>query len=136
MMLRTLAAASVATLMAVAGTALAQDASISVKDQEVKGKKVTIDKVTIPVDGWVVIHPSDAAGKFIEKDIGHAPVKAGTNSDIPVTLTEEVKDGAKLHAMLHEDTGAKGTYEFGKVAKADGPVVKDGKPVIDDFTAK
>lgn len=36
--------------------------------------------------------------------------------------------------MLHQDTGAKGTYEFGKVAKADGPVAKDGKPVIDDFT--
>ena len=34
------------------------------------------------------------------------------NSNISVTLTEAVKDGAKLHAMLHEDTGAKGTYEF------------------------
>lgn len=134
-MLRTLAAASVATLM-VAAPVWAQEASISVDDQKVKGKEVTIEKVVIPVDGWVVIHPSDAKGQFIEKDIGHAPVKAGSNSNISVTLTEAVKDGAKLHAMLHEDTGAKGTYEFGKVAKADGPVMKDGKPVIEDFEAK
>jgi hypothetical protein len=132
---RTLAAASVATLM-VAAPVWAQEASISVDDQKVKGKEVTIEKVVIPVDGWVVIHPSDAKGHFIEKDIGHAPVKAGSNSNISVTLTEAVKDGAKLHAMLHEDTGAKGTYEFGKVAKADGPVMKDGKPVIEDFEAK
>jgi hypothetical protein len=134
-MLRTMAAASVATLMA-AAPVWAQDASISVDDQKVKGKQVTVEKVVIPVDGWVVIHPSDAKGHFIEKDIGHAPVKAGSNSNISVTLTEDVKDGAKLHAMLHEDTGAKGTYEFGKVAKADGPVMKDGKLVIEDFEAK
>ena len=134
-MLRTMAAASVATLMAAAPVG-AQEASISVDDQKVKGKQVTVEKVVIPVDGWVVIHPSDAKGHFIEKDIGHAPVKAGSNSNISVTLTEDVKDGAKLHAMLHEDTGAKGTYEFGKVAKADGPVMKDGKPVIEDFEAK
>ena len=37
-------------------------------------------------------------------------------------------DLSKLHAMLHEDTGAKGTNEFGKVARADGPVVKDASP--------
>ena len=133
-MLRTLAAASVATLMA-AAPVWAQEASISVDDQKVKGKQVTVEKVVIPVDGWVVIHPSDAKGHFIEKDIGHAPVKAGSNSNISVTLTEDVKDGASF-AMLHEDTGAKGTYEFGKVAKADGPVMKDGKLVIEDFEAK
>ena len=134
-MLRTLAAASVATLM-VAAPVWAQEASISVDDQKVQGKEVTIEKVVIPVDGWIVIHPSDAKGHFIEKDIGHAPVRAGSNSNISVTLTEAVKDGAKLHAMLHEDTGAKGTYEFGKVAKADGPVMKDGKPITEDFEAK
>jgi hypothetical protein len=132
-----LAAVSLAALLAAAGAAWAQEASISVDDQEVDAtKKVTIEKVTIPVDGWVVIHPSDAQGKFIEKDIGHAPVKAGTNTNVSVTLTEEVKDGAKLHVMLHEDTGAKGTYEFGKVPKADGPVLKGGKPVVDDFNAE
>jgi hypothetical protein len=136
MTFRILAAASAAALIAAAGPALAQDASVSVKDRKVTGNKVTIDKVTIPVDGWVVIHPSDASGKFIEKDIGHAPVTAGASSDVSVTLTENVEDGAKLHAMLHEDTGTKGTYEFGKVAKADGPVMKDGKLVIDEFTAK
>ena len=94
-MLRTLAAASVATLMA-AAPVWAQEASISVDDQKVKGKQVTVEKVVIPVDGWVVIHPSDAKGHFIEKDIGHAPVKAGSNSNISVTLTEDVKDGASF----------------------------------------
>ena len=64
-MLRTLSAASVATLMA-AAPVWAQEASISVDDQKVKGKQVTIEKVVIPVDGWVVIHPSDAKGQVIE----------------------------------------------------------------------
>lgn len=136
-MSRRLAAVSLAALLAAAGAAWAQEASISVDDQEVDAtKKVTIDKVTIPVDGWIVIHPSDAQGKFIEKDIGHAPVKAGTSTKVTVTLTQDVKDGDKLHVMLHEDTGAKGTYEFGKVPKADGPVLKDGKPVVEDFNAE
>lgn len=136
-MLDKVAAAALAALIAASGSAWAQDAEISIDDQEVDAKKiVVVEKVVIPVDGWVVIHPSDAQGKFIEKDIGHAPVKAGTSRNVSVTLIEEVKDGAKLHVMLHEDTGAKGTYEFGKVPKADGPILKDGKPVTEDFKAE
>lgn len=35
-----------------------------------------------------------------------------------------------LYAMLHDDTGAIGTFEFGGAGTPDQPLVVDGSPVV------
>ena len=52
-------------------------------------------------------------------------------------LDEPVQSGEKLALMLHADTGAMGTYEFGMAgSKEDAPVMMDGKPVVEMVTVK
>ena len=96
---------------------------------------LTIDSVTADADGYIVIHKvtDGKPGKVI----GHADVKKGENKDIEVKLDEAVPAGEKLALMLHADTGAMGTYEFGmEGSKEDAPVMMDGKPVVEMVTVK
>ncbi|WP_428669547.1 DUF7282 domain-containing protein [Roseibium sp.] len=119
-----------AAVVFLAGPAFAQDASIAASPQPA-GNSVTIDKVTMPADGWLVIHEIKDGKPQAPQSIGHAPVKAGENANITVTLDMDVAPGSKVLAMLHEDTGTIGTYEFGPGSTDnDKPVMADGKPVV------
>ena len=101
---------------------------IEVQDQKPMDGQVTIDKVVAEKDGWIVIH--------IEKDgkpgpiIGYAPVKAGENTNIQVTIDLE-KATETLFAMLHVDEGQMGTYEFPN--GPDVPVKVGDKVVVKPF---
>jgi hypothetical protein len=80
---------------------------------------VTAQSVLADVEGWLVIH-TEADGRpgpvaWI------APVRAGTNRDVVVTL-DMAEPTAVLWPMLHVDTGERRVYEFGTVEGADGPV--------------
>ncbi len=91
-------------------------------DQMVKDNMVMIKSVTTAADGFVVIHQGDATS--FGPVIGTAAVKAGTTTDLMVPVEGEITEF--LWPMLHVDTGAVGTYEFGTVEGADGPVVVNG----------
>ena len=129
----------VAALLATAfaGFAYAATASIKVSDQKVTGGEVTIADVNLPKTGFLVIHPSDAKGNLVERDIGHAALTAGDHPSVKVKLSQTPKAGDKLWAMLHEDTGVTGVYEFGAPGKAnvDMPLKENGKPVEQSFKA-
>ena len=87
------------------------------------GNTVTIASIVAQVDGFMVVHQSveGAPGPVA----GVAPVSAGTNTDVVVTL--DMNDPTViLYPMLHVDTGAAGEYEFGTVEGADGPVNVNG----------
>ena len=86
-------------------------------------------------DGFMVIHEHDPVAGGPGAVIGHGPVDAGAQSDIVVALDRPVEDGEKLHAMLHEDTGSIGDYEFDGSAGSPDPPVTDsnGDIVVDDF---
>ncbi|MCU0514110.1 MAG: hypothetical protein MUE40_16260 [Anaerolineae bacterium] len=91
-------------------------------DQIVTANTVTIAHITTAQDGFVVIHDGDATS--FGPVLGYAPISAGMNMDVVVTL-----DSAPtmfVWPMLHVDTGTAGTYEFGTVEGADGPVVVNG----------
>lgn len=113
------------------GIAYAAGAIIKVSDQKFTGGEVTIADVNLPTDGFLVIHPSDASGNLIERSIGQVALKAGDHKAVKVKLAETHKAGDKLWAMLHEDTGVKGTYEFGIADKTgvDMPLKENGKAV-------
>jgi hypothetical protein len=62
--------------------------------------------------------------------IGHAPVATGANQNVRVVLDEPARNGDTLWAMLHDDTGTPGEYEF---PAADPPVQAGGAVVMDSF---
>jgi len=73
-------------------------------------------------DGFLVVHSGDrsAPGPVL----GFAPVTAGVNTDVMVTLEGDVTPF--VWPMLHVDDGTIGEYNFGTVEGEDGPVVVDG----------
>ncbi len=95
---------------------------VATEDQMVDMNTITIDSVTLSVDGFVVVHSGDA--ETFGPVLGFAPVAAGTSTDVVVELEGDVT--GVVWPMLHVDTGEAGVYEFGTVEGADGPVVIDG----------
>lgn len=83
--------------------------SVSVVDQAVADNMVVVAKITATAPSWIVIHADNngAPGPVI----GYTGLAAGDNLNIKVKL-EMSKITPKLYAMLHEDTGEMGTYEF------------------------
>jgi len=113
-------------------------AELAVADQAIRRGTVTIDKVMMEQDGFVVIHETSADGKPVAPgSIGNAVVKKGTSEKVVVRLTKRVKKGSKLVAMLHADTGRMGRYEFSARSQAqDKPLMIGNAPVIKTFAVR
>jgi len=69
--------------------------------------------------GWLVVH-ADGGGSP-GPVLGQTAVAAGLSTDVTVAL-DPAGVTPVLWPMLHVDTGVEGTYEFGTVEGADGPV--------------
>ncbi len=106
-------------------------------DQDVSNGVVSADKVMAGVNGWMVVHRTDAEMKP-GPVVGYAPLRAGENVDVAAILQEEVKSGEMLMLMVHaEDGGMKtGGFEYTLGAKEDGPIKPDGKLVMAVITAE
>jgi hypothetical protein len=96
---------------------------IDATDQFVDGDSVTIRTVVTQQDGWLVIHAGDAAS--FGAVLGQTQITAGVNKDVVVSLAADGRTSV-LWPMTHVDTGEVGTYEFGTVEGADGPVAING----------
>jgi len=95
------------------------------------GATVTVDAASIPADGWLVIHATKDGKPVAPASIGHAPLKAGENKSVTVAIDPPAQPGDVVIAMLHNDDGEIGVYQFGPGAtEYDKPVVVDGKPVV------
>jgi hypothetical protein len=105
---------------------------VEVFDQVSFDGTVTIDQVYSEGPGFVVIHAD--GGGAPGPVIGYAPVPDGASSyiQVPIDVTAATPT---LYAMLHTDTGTVGTYEFGTVEGADGPVMVGDAPVTPAFQA-
>ena len=101
-------------------------ASFSTSNAKLDGQTLTID-VTSPQDGWVVIHGSNNGQPGTT--LGHAQVKQGENTGVSIDLKAPPQEGDAYIAMLHEDDGVAGAYEFGDDQKVDKPVMQQGKAV-------
>jgi plastocyanin len=101
--------------------------SITVFDQEISDGAVTIQEAALADGGWMVIH-LDVYGDP-GPVVGFAPLEPGVNEDVVVDI-DVAQASPALIAMLHEDTGALGNYEF---PDADPPVLIDGEMVIQPF---
>lgn len=110
------------------------EAMVMADDQMAEGQTVTVGKVMIPEDGFVVIHAVKDGEVVAPQSIGHTMVKAGMNENVEVELDYPPEAGEDYMAMLHVDTGQTGVYEFGPdMTDVDLPVMNGDKPVIDPF---
>ena len=107
--------------------------AVTVNNQVSTDGTVTVAQVNSAAQGFIVIH-ADNDGSFGQV-IGFAPVYAGANYNVIVDIDTTLATST-LYAMLHEDTGEIGVYEFGTVEGADGPVAVDGEVVTPTFTAE
>lgn len=95
------------------------------------GASVVVDVASIPADGWLVIHAMQDGKPVAPASIGHAPLKAGENTSVTVAIDPPAQPGDVVIAMLHNDDGEIGVYQFGPGSvDYDKPVVADGKPVV------
>ncbi|MGN8225661.1 DUF7282 domain-containing protein [Gracilimonas sp. BCB1] len=99
------------------------------------GNQVTISNVVSPESGWIVIHRSNAEGNGpqVPEIIGKSMVEAGVNSNVTIQLEEGVSNEETLWAMLHEDTGTMGEYEFDGENGLDLPVTLNDEIVMTSF---
>ncbi len=87
-----------------------------------------VDSVLSDGPGFVVVHAAGEEGGP-GPVAGFAPVNDGLNRDVVVELDAEMLTPV-MFPMLHVDTGEEGTYEFGEVEGADGPVVVNEQVVV------
>jgi len=129
------AAFSAASSMAMAADGMPQ--MVEAMDQDVSGGTVTASKVVADVNGWLVVHRTNAEMKP-GPVVGHAPLRKGETSDVAAILTEEVKSGDMLMLMIHAEEGGTqtGIFEYTLGTKEDGPIRVDGKLVMTMITAK
>ena len=99
------------------------------------GNQVIISNVVSPDNGWIVVHRSNAEGNGpqVPEIIGKAMVDAGANADVTIQLEEGVSNDETLWAMLHEDTGSIGEYEFDGQNGLDLPVTLNDEIVMTSF---
>ena len=111
--------------------------SVSVSDQQSAGQIVTVDSVSLPDGGFVVVHAGAGleAGNAVGSVVGTSQyLSAGQHADVRVVLDSTLSSGStRLVAMPHEDTD--GDAVFGYVSsngQEDEPYVLGGAPVTDD----
>lgn len=86
-------------------------ADISFESQTSDGTSVTVSSVTLPTDGYVVVHAdADGAPGAV---IGYSDLlAAGTSTDVTVTFDEQLTESQTVFPMAHIDANGNGEYEF------------------------
>jgi len=119
----------------IAGAASAQD-MIGTDGVTISGNDVTIANVTASQDGYIVLHAVKDGAVVAPASIGHTAIKAGENANVTVTSDEPLTEGTSFVAMLHVEDNGNDTYDFAQgMTDADVPVVANGGPVVQTFTA-
>jgi hypothetical protein len=110
---------------------------VEAMDQDVSNGVVSAEKVMAGVNGWLVVHRTDAEMKP-GPVVGYAPLRAGENTDVAAILQEEVKSGEMLMLMVHAEEGGMttGVFEYTLGATEDGPIKPEGNLVMAVITAE
>lgn len=103
-------------------------ASITVNDQVLTNSNVTIQQVTTPEQGFLVIQREVLGVPGLI--LGQVSVPAGTTETIVVPLTQGVASDTQLFASLYRDTGQLGVFEFPGV---DTPLMNNNQNVAASF---
>lgn len=110
-----------ATTTEAAGPREMGPAELTAEDQSGDGTTVVVTSVTLPANGFLVIHADAEGGPG--PVIGHtALLEAGTSSDVEVPLDEALTTDATVWPMAHIDTNGNEQYDFNPPESTeDGP---------------
>jgi len=111
--------------------------SVSMADQQSAGRTVTLDTVSLPDGGFVVVHDGAdlEAGDAVGSVVGTSQyLSAGQHADVAVVLDRSLAPGStRLVAMPHDDTDGDLVADFvASNGQEDEPYVLGGAPVTDD----
>lgn len=96
--------------------------SITVADQAA-GAQVTVARVTLPVDGWIVVH--EEINGVIGNALGAARRDAGSATNITIPLLRDTNTGMRYWIVLYSDDGDR---QFG--LDTDFPIRDDAESAI------
>ncbi len=100
------------------------------------GDVLMLTDVKVVSDAWIAVHPQAVDGSVdVSRVLGRAFAQHGTSDRIPLTL-DGAAPGATLVAMLHDDTGDIGRFEFTGAGSPDQPLTSGGRPVFQPFVAR
>ena len=115
--------------------AQAETPSVTVSDQPIVDGVIVADEVVATQDSWAVVHTVYAdASPIVDQVVGMAQVKAGSNADVRIELTQSFNPGDQLMVMLHIDEGTRGVLEF--PSGPDAAVAVDDQIVASTFTVQ
>jgi hypothetical protein len=112
----------------------APTAELSVGDQVVENRTVTVESVTLSEGGFVVLrNESYEAGDVLGSIVGVSDyLEPGESEDVTVTLDEPLGTNQTLTAVAHLDTNDNQTFDFRETyAIEDGVYARENAPVID-----
>ena len=125
---------TLAATLSSAAWAVSATPMLAVGNQAPDGRTVNIAEVEIPHDGFVVIHATQNGEPVMTQYVGDTRVKAGFHQNVNVKLNYNPKPGTTYVAMLYNDSGRTGKFEFGPGnANADKPLMLNGKDVSKSF---
>jgi hypothetical protein len=111
--------------------------SLTLVAEPLRGDVLLVQEVKVESDAWIVVHPEAAGGgPDASTVLGRLFVMHGTTERVPVDLNAALAPGATLYAMLHDDTGEIGRFEFGGAGTPDQPLMQGGSPVVQSFVVR
>jgi len=126
------ASTAVASSSAAAGTAGGSQ-GVRADDQSINNAQITVAEANSDVQGWIVVLNDANGNPDTTKVLGYAPLSAGTNSGVVVTLgfLNRTSPTSTLWAQLHRDGGRSGVFEY---PGADVPLrYQNGSQVMTSF---
>lgn len=101
---------------------------VTVSDQPIINGRITVSSVIAIAPSWLVIQTetNGVPGPVV----GYAKMNKGVNNNVSVNI-DALKSTPKLFAMIHEDGGVKGKFDF---PNNDMPLLYKGEMVSKIFT--
>ena len=109
--------------------------SITFDDQAISDQSVSIQSVTVPQPGFVVIYDSTRSGEEVNQIIGtFYLLGSGTFANIPVPLDTPINQSTSLTAVVHLDTNSNGQFDYVSTnGTQDPPLTPQGDQRIVDI---
>lgn len=115
----------------------AQTASLTFEDQTSNGSAVTVQSVTVPEGGFVVIHDNGVVeGEVVESILGQSDyLEPGTSENVTVELNQTLNQSQRLVAVVYRDSNDNQTFDFvTSNRRADGSYTKpDSREAVNSF---
>ncbi len=106
-------------------------ASLVFTDQQTTGETITVQNVTLPAGGFVVVHAPNVSSAPVESVLGASSyLENATNETIEISLDEPLTESTRLVVMAHTDSNDNQVYDFSSSnGTEDGAYTVDGNPV-------